>query len=479
MDIIRSRMNDATAKRFDEVWRLTTLFNPEDIAISRPMLCPTADAQQAVSNGIATRLPADTIVTCHAFSVLEHKTNPDRIRRRPIQWAKAFNARCKKLGYKADVDLYHHSRYFDRCNLEAGATFDLTAGFFQVPLPSSKLFTFKDTEGNIYGLNKLPMGISTAPELMQIITSTLAGSKTAVKPPLTSKAIVDVWIDNVLFSGTKARVREAVTMFKQVSASAGAAINWKESKENSSTLDFIGMSFDFENHTIGLSDKNRSKVKSMKFDRIMLMSDLETAAARLMYASSIMAVPLSSYYFALKFLRRKLSEVNRETLRRDENLNIPESVLRSLRSWQHDVLANTCRPIPREEGRTSYTLWTDASNLGWGAVLINNSTQQVRVVGARWTDEEAMLHINILEALAVKKALHSFHDLEGSVVQPRIDNTSVVATTAKGYSKSEDLNSQIRDIQAICSAKRILLKSPVFVRSKDNLADFWSRNFGD
>ena len=134
------------------------------------------------------------------------------------------------------------------------------------------------------------------------------------------------------------------------------------------------MSFGFENHTIGLSDKNRSKVKSMKFDRIVLMSDLETAAARLMCASSIMAVPLSSYYFALKFLRRKLGEVNRETLRRDENLNVPESVLRSLRSWQHDVLANTCRLIPREEGRTSYTLWTDASNLGWGAVLVGTTT---------------------------------------------------------------------------------------------------------
>ena len=160
----------------------------------------------------------------------------------------------------------------------------------------------------------------------------------------------------------------------------------------------------------------------------MLMSELETNAARLMYGSSVMGVPLSSYYFALKFLRRKLSEINRETLCRDEQVNLPPSVLRSFKNWQNDVMARKRRQLPKLSGKKSFTLWTDASNLGWGAVLIDNDTQQVKVVGARWTEDEAMFHINILEAMAVKKALRAFQGLEGSVIQPRIDNTSVLAS---------------------------------------------------
>ena len=304
------------------------------------------------------------------------------------------------------------------------------------------------------------MGICTAPEIMQLITSTLAGDPAIVKPAYASKAIVDVWIDNILFSGSAMRVDHAVKQFKQRAAEVKATINWNESSEGEHALDFIGMAFNFKDHTIGLAEKNRKKIESMVFERTMSMSDLETNAARLMYGSSVMGVPLSSYYFALKFLRRKLSEINRETLCRDEQVNLPPSVLRSFKNWQNDVMARKRRQLPKLSGKKSFTLWTDASTLGWGAVLIDNDTQQVKVVGARWTEDEAMFHINILEAMAVKKALRAFQGIEGSVIQPRIDNTSVLASVAKGYSKSADLNQEMLEIQTLCKSLGIIFKLP-------------------
>ena len=143
------------------------------------MRCPNNDAVIAVANGIAVPLPKGTPVTCNSFSILEHnKTLADGTRgdrRRDIKWALLFNLMTVTMGYKARVNIGHHSGYFARALQARGACFDLSAGFYQLPLPSSHLFTFMDTDGSVYGLTRLPMGISTAPELMQIATSTLAG----------------------------------------------------------------------------------------------------------------------------------------------------------------------------------------------------------------------------------------------------------------------------------------------------------------
>ena len=389
------------------------------------MRCPTEDAKLAVKNGIAVPLPNDTPITCNAFSVLETKINPTRTRRRPIQWAKRFNDMCDEVGYKAQVDLRHHSAYFSRCNNEAGATFDLKAGFFQVPLESDTLFTFRDVDGNVFGLRRLPMGICTAPELMQIITSTIAGDPLAVQPKFATKALVDVWIDNVLFSGSAERVGAAVERFRSVVESAKVTINWNESSHDADALDFIGMRFSFKEHTIGLAKKNRDKIHDMTFAQTMLMSDLESHTSRLMYASSVMGVQLSSFYFALKFMRRRLSEINRETISRNDTVNVPPSVLRTFRKWQGLILTQDSRSIPSLKGRKSFTMWTDASRVGWGAVLIDNNTQQTWVVAARWSKAELQSHINILEAIAVEKALQRFTEIDGAAIFPRIDNSVV------------------------------------------------------
>ena len=477
MTALTKRMNGTTRKRFEEVWRLTNFFEPQKFELKNPMRCPAKDAELAVKNGIAVPLPKDTAVTCNAFSVLETKTNPTRTRRRPIQWAKGFNDMCDNVGYKAQVDLKHHSAYFARCNNEAGATFDLKAGFFQVPLESDKLFTFKDVEGNVFGLRRLPMGICTAPEIMQIITSTIAGDPLAVQPKFATKALVDVWIDNVLFSGTVERVDAAVERFRSAVQSVKATINWNDSTQDTDELDFIGMHFSFKAHTVGLAQKNRDKIRDMNFAQTMLMSDLESFTSRLMYASSVVGVQLSSFYFALKFMRRRLSEINRETISRNDTIRVPPSALKAFSRWKERILAQESRPIPSPNGRKSFTLWTDASRVGWGAVLIDNNTQQTWVVASRWSKTELQMHINVLEAIAVEKALQRFTEIDGAAIFPRIDNTSVVHSVRKGYSKSEELNEVIRRVQEICVKRKILFAAPQYVRSADNLADSWSRGF--
>ena len=474
---LTKRMNDMTKKRFNKVWNLTTSFKPEQRIVENPMLCPVKDAKMAVTNNLAVILPADTPITCHYFSVVEEKEPQHR--RRPIHWARSFNTYCDTSGYEAKVDLKHHSNYFPRVMAEKGATFDLKAGFFQIELPSPSLFTFKDEEGTVYGLSRLPMGICTAPEIMQILTCTLSGEPTHCIPKYRSSAVVDVWIDNVLFTGSSDKVNDSVAQFKTNVEACKASINWKDSVEDSNELEFIGMKFNFKKNEISLTTKNTTRISNISFSEKMPFRELESATARLMYASSVLNVRLAKYYFALKFIRRRLSEINRDVHKRDTWVRIPPSTLQSYNDWLTDVKTSKPRKQQNISSRKSFTLWTDSSTIGWGAVLINEQTQEVKIVADKWTPSDKNLHINILEAKAVRLALGLLDEIDNSVCNLKIDNTSVVATVGKGYSKSEALNFEILQIQLLATRRNILIPKPSYVRSNDNIADHWSRIFDE
>lgn len=473
------RMNETTKKRFKEVWTLTTTFSADNMAISNPMPCPTKDAEQAVKSGIAVPLPKGTPVTSHYFSILEQKVieGETRDRRRAIQWAKPFNEYCDLKGYKASVNLKHHSEYFERVRQQFGACYDLKAGFFQIMLPNARLFTFVDEEGNVFGLERLPMGISTAPELMQIITSTLAGDPIFCSAAFSSHALVDVWIDNILFSGSEEKVKRASAAFLKTVEDVGATLNLDECTECSRAVNFIGMTLNFEECSVDLAPKNRKKIEEMDFTagNRMRIADIETATARLMYASSVLGVRLAKHYYAIKFLRRKLSELNRETAQRSDVVTIPASSLEAFRRWHAEVKGASARKLPSMGGRKRFTLWTDASLTGWGAVLIDESTQRVAIVAGRWSEEEAMQHINVLEAKAITLALERFEVIDNAIIQPKVDNTSVMGSLRKGMSNSADLSECIAKVDNITASKNIILLRPQYVKSADNLADYWSR----
>ena len=94
-------------------------------------------------------------------------------------------------------------------------------------------------------------------------------------------------------------------------------------------------------------------------------------------------------------------------------------------------------------------------------------------MAGHWRDGEER-HINVLEMVALSNALTQLH-ISDATVHPRIDNTSVVGAARKGWSKSEDLNTALQVVQREAAKKRLQLTNPVFVKSADNIADYWSR----
>ncbi|KAF7238883.1 Serine/threonine-protein phosphatase 6 regulatory subunit 1 [Varanus komodoensis] len=100
-------------------------------------------------------------------------------------------------------------------------------------------------------------------------------------------------------------------------------------------------------------------------------------------------------------------------------IQLHSSVLQSLIWWTVPVNLNI--GVLFQPRCPVVTLGTDASLLGWGALCSGLRTQGV------WNRQESMNHINVLELLAVSKALRSFEDiLWHQVVQIASDNIATV-----------------------------------------------------
>jgi len=106
-------------------------------------------------------------------------------------------------------------------------------------------------------------------------------------------------------------------------------------------------------------------------------------------------------------------------------------------------------------GAASMLLDTDASNLGWGAVL--NQAAEAR--GFHAADRNG-LHINCLELGAITLALRSFQALipAGTVIRLRTDSMVALGVLEAGSSRSPVLMSQYRELYELCAVLQVELR---------------------
>ena len=103
---------------------------------------------------------------------------------------------------------------------------------------------------------------------------------------------------------------------------------------------------------------------------------------------------------------------------------LPEEARRDLSWWMvRDHLLTGLRfgtPVP------DLHLYSDASSSGWGAHLLDQNVSRV------WSDQEKLLHINLLEMKALFMGLQAFQeDVSGRHVTAMCDNSTVVAYVNK------------------------------------------------
>jgi ribonuclease HI len=116
-------------------------------------------------------------------------------------------------------------------------------------------------------------------------------------------------------------------------------------------------------------------------------------------------------------------------------------------------------------------LFTDASNIGWGAAVRHLEAHGL------WSAEEKLLHINLLELQAVSRGLSHFQNfLKDQVVCVMSDNTTVVSYINKqGGTRSSQLCHQTLDLLKWTEEKNIILTSTFVPGALNVVADRLSR----
>lgn len=116
----------------------------------------------------------------------------------------------------------------------------------------------------------------------------------------------------------------------------------------------------------------------------------------------------------IKYLSLLSSNDNFESI-----ITLPNSCQEDIAWWLTNIKTAMC---PIRKNKFALEIETDASLTGWGA-RCNNKT-----ASGPWTQEEAKLHINMLELHAAFLGLKSFakdkHDCE---ILLRIDNTTAIS----------------------------------------------------
>ena len=140
--------------------------------------------------------------------------------------------------------------------------------------------------------------------------------------------------------------------------------------------------------------------------------------------------------------------------------------------WWLDNLDDSCNDICHPP--VDITLYSDASLMGWGAVMNDTST------GGRWSPSAAENHINCLELLAALFPLKCLQSsLSGKHAKIMIDNTTAVSVINNmGTCHSDKCNSIGITIYEFCmSRNRVWLTAAHIPGSSNYRTDKESRDF--
>ena len=111
---------------------------------------------------------------------------------------------------------------------------------------------------------------------------------------------------------------------------------------------------------------------------------------------------MPKYYWAIKFIRRQISKLNKGIMHESDTVRLSYVVFAQLNRWTREIRKNNPQRYMEPQAERFATLYTDASLDGWGAVLFCPDGS-VFGTGAAW---QTKMEINHAEALAIENALY-------------------------------------------------------------------------
>ena len=320
------------------------------------------------------------------------------------------------------------------------------------------------------------MGHTSSCVVCQIVTSTAVGKPGIVKKEyqIDEKLKSRVWIDGFNVSGDKILLEAA----KKRNEKNCKKINFvlKEEMEIEKRDDFVGVEFDHKKSRVRPAMKTRNKLVE-QIPIVPTIGELEKLAGLLVFCSTVNRIPLVKFWFPMKTIRRHINGLNNNTLSVDQKCRLTNNTWSKLEMWRK--MATDWHYVEKIHGRGTSHLFIDASEHGWGAVLMYPDSR-ISIVGARWSPEELpkegeRLNISKLENRAVGKAITTFGDLllNFETVHLHIDNTSTMHGLRRATVRSEAMAVEL--LQYIDKLDQRVRWRVSYVSSKNNPSDLPSR----
>ena len=371
------------------------------------------------------------------------------------------------LPFQKEPDIFpKDSEIFDIENKEVAACIDMRAFFNQFELPSMlrNFFCFK-AAGVWYRLCTIPTGGRESPIIAQIIMRSLA-----LRLEDSCQVKATAFIDNLRLMGTPAQVEKALRLiFYICKQELGMQINEAFSMELiTSRYTFLGIEFDHGKQEVRIAEGALSRLcLSPPLTSASTVRDCLVLFGRLIAASRILDLQVP--YYCVKFLRKRVGWPL------DAQANLWPSTMAHWETWHRQACENTPRCLKKPLG--AYTIYTDASSSGWGAVLLGRGAP--RIVGAQWPlHVPKKLHINVLETLAVALALKAF-DLRDCKINIRLDSTVALSQFSRPLSMPRCfwLAGAKKLVVGIMLTHNISLARSSWIKSEYNPADAPSREW--
>ena len=338
---------------------------------------------------------------------------------------------------------------------------DLKDAYFHVPIhPASHHLLRFHVDKQTYHFKALPFGL----EFTRIVQE--------VKLVLQSRGIcIHQYLDDwLLRANTSHQCRAQTKELIQVVQDLGFVINFEKSElEPTQKIDFLGYNFDLIQGKV-FPTENKLKILEKAVQDMEVVS--QTTPRLLMSLIGVLAslektIPMGRLHMCPFQWYLKTHWQYPQSL----DLKIPVSnLLKSYLQWWKNPknLEKGCPLHPQEHNTL---IFTDASNQGWGAHLENLT------VSGNWTDQEKLLHINVLELKAVFLALKSF---QNRILDKRVliatDNATVVSYLNKqGGTHSWDMCLLVWRIMAYCNPRNILIRARHIQGCLNVIADSLSR----
>ncbi|WKY01137.1 hypothetical protein Q1695_015273 [Nippostrongylus brasiliensis] len=351
------------------------------------------------------------------------------------------------------------------------ATIDMCDAYFAINIAEdNRNYLAFYWNGSAYRFTCLPFGLATAPyvytKLMRVVVTHLRAR---------GMRLINYLDDWIFFSENASACEREVTYAAHFFESLGMRINYSKSVMSpTQRIEFLGMEIDTVrgdfivpgNKLLRVQQEASALIRSRKAPA----RELAAFLGRVNFVS--IASPLS--VFRARRLQREVAKMTSpsDNSTFDRAVCINEDLATDL-AWFRDCLQNHAR-YPFIRCSPDISISTDASKQGWGAVCCGKGT------GGRWSREESLRHINILELQAAFFGLKSFGSGWRDInVLLELDNTTAIAYLKRcGGTTNETLSELAKDIWDWCTERRIRLLPTHRPGIENSEADRESRSFG-